>query len=80
MIDSDIRELDHRRTDGIEVTLLWNSRTNRVLVAVDDERRNASFELVVPADHALEAFRHPYGYAALAPPASRLGLDGLFDK
>ena len=27
--ETPIRELDHRREDGIDVTLLWNSRTNR---------------------------------------------------
>jgi hypothetical protein len=66
MSDTGIRELDQRRSDGIEVTLLWNSRTNRVRVTVEDERGSDSFELEVPAAHALEAFRHPYGYAALA--------------
>jgi hypothetical protein len=58
-----IRELDHRRNDGIDVRLLWNSRTNRLFVAVDDERRGASFGLEVGAAEALDAFRHPYAYA-----------------
>jgi hypothetical protein len=66
MIDTDMRELDHRRDDGIDVTLLWNSRTNQVLIAVEDEHGSNSFELKVPAADAMQAFRHPYGYAALA--------------
>jgi hypothetical protein len=58
-----IRELDRRQGDGIEVALYWNPRSNRVFVAVDDERRGASFRFdVAPAD-ARDAFHHPYVYA-----------------
>jgi hypothetical protein len=57
-----IRELDHRRGDGIDVRLLWNSRTNRVSVAVEDERTGETFVLEVPAAEAREAFAHPYAY------------------
>ncbi len=59
-----IRELDHRKSDGIEVTLLWNARTKAVLVSVVEERSAASFQFEVPADNALDAFHHPYAYAA----------------
>ena len=58
-----IRELDHRRSDGIEVTLLWNTRTSEVFVAVA-ERDGGRFEFAVNPAEALEAFRHPYAYAA----------------
>ena len=58
-----IRELDRRSNDGIDVALLWDARTNRVFVAVDDERRGESLELEVDAANALDAFRHPYAYA-----------------
>jgi hypothetical protein len=57
-----IRELDHRRTDGIDVRLLWNSRTNRVSIAVEDERTGETFLLDVPGSEAREAFKHPYAY------------------
>jgi hypothetical protein len=33
-----IHELDQRSEDGIDVRLLWNSLTNRVSVAVEDQR------------------------------------------
>ncbi len=56
------RELDRRSNDGIDVTLLWEPRTNRVLVAVVDERGDESFELEVDPANALDAFRHPYAY------------------
>jgi hypothetical protein len=57
------RELDRRRNDGIEVRLLWNPHTNRVSVAIDDERSGESFELEVDSADALAAFHHPYAYA-----------------
>ena len=56
------RELDHRVNDGIDVRLLWNPQTNRVVVAVEDERNNESFEFEVEATEALDGFRHPYVY------------------
>jgi hypothetical protein len=55
-----IRELDHRRSDGIDVTLLWNVRTNSVFVSVVDERYDNGFQFRVRASDALDAFRHPY--------------------
>jgi hypothetical protein len=57
-----IRELDHRTNDGIDVRLLWNSRTNHVFLAVEDRRSGESFELIVPGADALDAFHHPYAY------------------
>jgi hypothetical protein len=58
-----IRELDHRRADGIEVTLLWNAETKEVLVSVV-EREGNTLEFQVPPAQALDAFQHPYAYAA----------------
>jgi hypothetical protein len=63
MSDIGNRELDRRKADGIEVALLWNPRTNALVVEVDDELAGERFRIpVAPAD-ALEAFRHPYAYA-----------------
>lgn len=66
------RELDHRHNDGIDVTLLWDAATNRVSVFVRDARAEMAFELDVEPSRALDAFHHPYAYAAAresAPPA-----------
>ena len=61
--DSDLRELDHRSSDGVHVTLLWSTRTNRVFVSVEDARTGSSLHFgATPAD-ALDAFHHPYAYA-----------------
>lgn len=61
--DSDFRELDHRSSDGVHVTLLWSTRTNRVFVSVEDVRTGSSLHFeATPAD-ALDVFHHPYAYA-----------------
>jgi hypothetical protein len=58
-----VRELSHRRGDGIDVTLFWNSQTNGVFLTVVDEQLGEVLELEVCASEALDAFRHPYAYA-----------------
>jgi len=58
------RELAHRATDGIEVTLLWNRVDDTVAVEVVDHAAERAFELLVPRERALDAFHHPYAYAA----------------
>lgn len=55
-----VRELDRRTNDGIDVRLLWNPQTDRVSVAVEDERSEETFELEVDPADALAAFHHPY--------------------
>jgi hypothetical protein len=59
-----IRELDRRKSDGIAVALLWNARTKAVYVSVVEERSGSSFQFDVPPALALDAFHHPYVYAA----------------
>ena len=46
------------------------SPTSRVMVGVVDARTDDSFELEVDGRHALDAFNHPYAYAARVPAAS----------
>jgi len=53
---TDRRELAHRTGDGIEVTLFWSKPANRVTIAVLDTRSDGG--------DALDAFNHPYVYAA----------------
>jgi hypothetical protein len=59
----DRRELDHRHSNGIDVTLAWSVSTDLLFVTVYDEA-GESFELVVEAHEALDAFHHPFAYAA----------------
>jgi len=61
-----MRELAHRSNDGIDVTLFWHADTDGLTVCVCDQRRGAYFEIEPDAGHALDAFHHPYSYAALS--------------
>ena len=59
-----IRELDRRISDGIGVRLLWNQTDDRVRVAVLDTKSGDAFEIDTEPQEALDAFHHPYSYAA----------------
>jgi len=61
-----MRELAHRSTGGIDVTLFWHPRTEELTICVCDQRRGAYFEFEPEAAHALDAFYHPYSYASLS--------------
>jgi hypothetical protein len=57
------RELAFREGDGIQVTLLWHSLTNRLSVLLRDDSTETCLDFgVAPAD-ALDAFYHPFAYA-----------------
>ena len=58
------RELAARESDGISVRLLWHPRANAVTVAVEDAHGGDCFHLPIAADRALDAFYHPFAYAA----------------
>jgi hypothetical protein len=58
------RELAHRTTNGIDVTLLWAESTNTVTIAVVDTHSGEELEFDVDRSRALDAFNHPYAYAA----------------
>ena len=58
------RELAQRSGNGIEVTLLWTQSTNTVTIAVTDSHSAEQLEFEVDGTCALDAFNHPYAYAA----------------
>ena len=61
---SDLRELDRREGDGIEVRLLWSEPQNRTFVTVHDRRAGREFTIEVnDNEHPLDVFHHPYAYA-----------------
>jgi hypothetical protein len=64
---TDRRELAHRTSDGIEITLFWSKPSNQVTIAVLDTRSDAALEFEVDGSAALDAFNHPYAYAATQP-------------
>ena len=59
-----ICELASRTSGGIEVTLLWNRRSDELTVCVRDSQTGTYFELQAARDKALDVFYHPYAYAA----------------
>jgi hypothetical protein len=44
--------------------LYWSERANRVTVKVYDARSDEGFEFEVDGRRALDAYRHPFAYAA----------------
>ena len=58
------RELACRESDGIHVLLLWHPGEHALTVSVEDARLGDRFQLAVAPDRALDAFYHPFAYAA----------------
>jgi hypothetical protein len=52
------------------LTLFWKKPTTRV-VHISDVRFGESFEFEVEGEQALDAFNHPYAYAASCGAATR---------
>jgi hypothetical protein len=61
---ADTRELSSRDDGGLNVRLLWHPRANALTVSVEDARLGDCFHLSVAPDRALDAFYHPFAYAA----------------
>jgi hypothetical protein len=71
-------ELDRRVSAGLEVALLWSRSASKLVVSVVDTMTGERFELPVGREEALEAFNHPFAYAAghgVAWGASGWGLE-----
>jgi hypothetical protein len=58
-----LQELDYRESNGIAVSLLWQRRSNRLRVVVEDTKLGESFTLPVRPENARDVFNHPYAYA-----------------
>jgi hypothetical protein len=57
-------ELAHRAGNGVEVSLYCSKASNGVIVEVLDTLMQERFELHVDPSRALDAFHHPFAYAA----------------
>ena len=62
MSDATLKELAYRNQNGLEVTLLWDPRSNEVSVEVIDQLDDSVFRLPIAGHLALDAFHHPYAY------------------
>jgi hypothetical protein len=58
------RELAARESDGVHVQLLWHPSDDAVTVSVEDSRWGDRFQIGVAPERALDAFYHPFAYAA----------------
>jgi hypothetical protein len=66
MEPTDDIELANRRGGGVEVWLYWRRDEDELTVSVADERTGEAFEVRVTSERALDAFYHPFAYAAAA--------------
>jgi hypothetical protein len=58
------RELAHRVSGGIEVTLYWSVEDHTTSVEIFDDATEETFYFGVPHEHALDAFYHPFAHAS----------------
>ena len=58
------RELAARESNGIHVVLLWHPGRHDLTVSIEDVRVGDRFQLAVAPERALDAFNHPFAYAA----------------
>ena len=61
---TDRRELAHRESAGIAVSLFWSPDGKAITVEVIDLRTDEFFALDVAPELALDAFQHPFAYLA----------------
>ena len=59
-----LRELAHRVSGGVEVTLYWSADDNRTSIEVWQHDTNETLVFPVPPERALDAFYHPFGHLA----------------
>lgn len=69
--DDCAKELAQRVTGQDEVLLLWHPESERVELAVRDVATGVSFHLDVEPGNAIDAFYHPYAYAARSDESDR---------
>jgi len=56
------RELAHRVSSGLDVTLYWNTGDNSTSIEVRHIASETTVRAAVPADQALDAFYHPLAH------------------
>jgi hypothetical protein len=62
--ESTTRELARRLSGADEILLLWRPACEQVEISIRDVATGVGFHLEVAPGSALEAFDHPYAYAA----------------
>jgi hypothetical protein len=65
--DARTRELAQRLSGTDEVLLLWHPEIDCVELSVSDVTTGEGFHIEVAPGTAMDAFHHPYAYAAMWP-------------
>jgi hypothetical protein len=63
-MDSAVVELDSRHIGAADISLLWHRDLETVSLTIRGSWSGQSLELPVAHDQALQAFKHPFAYAA----------------
>ena len=69
------RELAQRLSGTVEILLFWHPAIDGVELRVRDLATGESFQIEVAPGNALDAFHHPYAYAARRENFNRLERD-----
>jgi hypothetical protein len=72
-VSAPTRELAQRLSGTVEVLLLWQPELDRVELSVRDLATGAGFDIAVAPSNAIDAFYHPYAYAARRENSYRAG-------
>ena len=74
---SPLRELARRAGGGIEVALYWCPADDTTSIEVRESSSGERLAFIVPGEHALDAFYHPFAHLPAAvggsSPARRAG-------
>ena len=65
------RELAHRVSGGMEITLYWSAADNSTSIEVWQPDSGETLAFAVPPERALDAFYHPFAHLALTVAATR---------
>jgi hypothetical protein len=65
-------DLASRRGGGIEVALIWDRRTQTLVVFAHDDHTNEEVAIPVSGTEATEVYRHPFAYAHRSLSAANL--------
>jgi hypothetical protein len=60
------RELAHRVSGGLEITLYWSAADDRTSIEVFQRDSGEVVAFAVPPERALDAFYHPFAHLSLA--------------
>jgi hypothetical protein len=58
------RELAHRRTGGLEITLYWDADDDSTSIEIHQTATQETIRFPVPPTRALDAFHHPFAHLA----------------